>query len=614
MKRNSLIIALFITCLLLLSACNDEFLERYPLDAISNETFWNTENDLLVYNNYLYTLAQNDQNVPIMLGHGGNDMSSTASGIFYLDCFSDNLVWKEPQRREFADVRAGKQNPPAEPNPGSYIGMYGWVGWNFVRACNIGLANYDKVGVVQLIKDKYIAEARLFRGWFFADKVSKYGDVPWFDHELQTNSEELYAERTPREEVMVHVLEDLNFASERLPNDWGTGENPGRLNRWCALLVKSRVCLFEGTWRKYHGGTDPEMWLQEAAKAAKELIEKGPYKLYSTGHPDHDYNWYAAVHDSKGTLVSSTFDFTGKDEVMFWRRYKEGIYYHNTMNYFFKTGQSVTRSLVEDYLCTDGLPITLSPLYRGDAKFETIFENRDPRLRQSVLFYSADRFYYRYKGLGTGSTGPAPTGVAGSNSTYTGYATIKGYDREQEAAGWNKQVTPAITLRFGEALLNYAEAVAELGTCTQADLDMSINKLRDRVAMPHLTLNPPMDPRYANDGVSSLIVEIRRERRIELFQEGFRYDDLRRWKQGKKLEIRSMGVRWDDYYKSKYDPTNKCIAATSPDPVTGIPYIDPYKGSDWDNPVFDENRHYLWPIPLSTISQNPNLKQNPGWE
>jgi len=216
--------------------------------------------------------------------------------------------------------------------------------------------------------------------------------------------------------------------------------------------------------------------------------------------------------------------------------------------------------------------------------------------------------------LGSGSTGPAPTGVAGSNSTYTGYTTIKGYDREQEVAGWDKQVTPAITLRFGEALLNYAEAVAELGICTQADLDMSINKLRDRVAMPHLTLNPPMDPRYADDGVSSLIVEIRRERRIELFQEGFRYDDLRRWKQGKKLEIRSMGVRWDDYYKSKYDPTNKCIAATTLDPITGIPYIDPYKGSEWDNPVFDENKHYLWPIPLSAISQNPNLGQNPGWE
>jgi hypothetical protein len=181
-------------------------------------------------------------------------------------------------------------------------------------------------------------------------------------------------------------------------------------------------------------------------------------------------------------------------------------------------------------------------------------------------------------------------------------------------ADWDACITPAITLRFGEALLNYAEAVAELGAVTQTDLDRSINKLRDRVAMPHLTLNPPMDPRYANDGVSSLIVEIRRERRIELFMEGFRYDDLRRWKQGKKLEIRSMGVRWDAYYKSKYDPNNRCTSKTSPDPATGIPYIDVYKNSDWDNPVFDESKHYLWPIPLSAISQNPNLGQNPGWE
>jgi starch-binding outer membrane protein, SusD/RagB family len=89
-------------------------------------------------------------------------------------------------------------------------------------------------------------------------------------------------------------------------------------------------------------------------------------------------------------------------------------------------------------------------------------------------------------------------------------------------------------------MLNFAEAKAELGTLTQADLDMSINKLRDRVGMPHLTLNPPMDPRYASWGVSSNIVEIRRERRVELFMEGFRYDDLRRWKLGKNWKRNPM--------------------------------------------------------------------------
>jgi hypothetical protein len=146
---------------------------------------------------------------------------------------------------------------------------------------------------------------------------------------------------------------------------------------------------------------------------------------------------------------------------------------------------------------------------------------------------------------------------------------------------------------------------------SQADLDLSINKLRDRVAMPHLDMaNVPVDPRYASDGVSPLINEIRRERRVELFMEGFRYNDLRRWKQGKKLEIPTMGMRWDDAAKARYPGA---VVKSAVDPVSGKTYIDVYQGTDWANPVFDESKHYLWPIPLNVLAQNPNIGQNPGW-
>jgi hypothetical protein len=160
-------------------------------------------------------------------------------------------------------------------------------------------------------------------------------------------------------------------------------------------------------------------------------------------------------------------------------------------------------------------------------------------------------------------------------------------------------------------LLNYAEAKAELGTLDQAGLDMSINKLRDRVGMPHLTMTPQMDPRYASWGVSALIVEIRRERRVELFMEGFRYDDLRRWKLGKELLKKDMGMRWDDANQSRFDPDKKATVKTGL--VDGIPYLEPYKGTDYETPKFDEGKHYLWPIPINSISQNPALGQNPGW-
>ena len=413
-------------------------------------------------------------------------------------------------------------------------------------------------------------------------------------------SEELFAPLDSSETVMSNVLADLDFACQWLPDDWGDGGGPGRINRWAALLVKSRVCLFEGTWRKYHGvGSDANMWLQEAASAAREIMDDGPYTLYSTGDPDNDYQ---AIHKIKS-------DLTVVPEVMYWRRYQLGVFTNHVQSYHKGYNGGATKSFVEDYLCTDGLPVTLSDLYQGDEDLYKVFENRDPRLRQTIL-HPDDVSRWQWNRNDQTRTYPRLSGMGGQTSE-TGYSICKVYDPVTAHATYNTSDTPAIILRFGEALLNYAEALAELGTITQADLDMSINRLRDRVGMPHMPLDPPMDPRYASDGVSSLIVEIRRERRIELFMEGFRYDDLRRWKQGKKLEVKDYGIRWDDNMKSMIDPEGLSVVKSSI--VGGTPYVDVYKDTDWDNPVFDESKNYLWPIPLSAISQNPEITQTPGW-
>lgn len=592
MKKHStkLIIASLIA--LLVTGCNDKFLERYPLDRISNETFWNTENDLRVYNNGLYDLARNDDNVPILHAHF-QGFDSHWGSFWFLDEFADNMAANHARHTQFMQVRAGKHVVPA--TAGSQ--WFGYKGWNFVRACNVGLANYDKAKIAQNIKDRYIAEARLFRGWFYAEKVTKFGDVPWVEKELNTESPELFAARMPREEAMEKVLADLDFATTKLPDSWGDGNAPGRINRWCALLVKSRVCLFEGTWRKYHGGTNPNKWLEEAAKAAKELMDKGPYRLYSTGNPNLDYNAYHRV-----------LNLSGNTEVMYWRRYQLGVFTNHVQSYFDYAG-GVSKSMVEDYLCTDGLPITLSPLYKGDAKIEDVFENRDPRLRQTVL-HPADAAFYKYH-LGDGRTYPRINGMEGGYRSSTGYHIIKHYNADDMIGkAFDTAESPGIILRFGEALLNYAEAQAELGKITQGDLDISINRLRDRVKMPHLKLdNVPVDPRYTADGVSPIIAEIRRERRVELFMEGFRYNDLRRWKQGKKLTAHTLGMRWDAAAIARYPRATVRTRVEN-----GVPYINVFGGSDWDNPVFEENKHYLWPIPLDVLSQNPTIKQNPNWQ
>ena len=589
MKRLSNVFSVVFAAVLL-SGCSEDFLTREPLDEVTSEVFWNTENDLQVYNNSLYDMARNDHNVPILLAHHDGFGSHQVS-YWYLDEFADNMAPLHTRHTRYQQVRAGKHTVPTNSE------WQGYHGWNFVRAINVGLANYDRAAVAEEVRNQYAGEARLFRGWFYADKVQKFGDVPWVDRPLDTESEELFAARTPREEAMDNVLADLQFATEHLPEDWGEGD-PGRLNRWAALAVLSRVALFEGTWRKYHGGTDPESWLRVAADAAKEIMDNGPYSLYVTGDPEHDYN---AIH--------RMLDLSGNPEVIYWRKYQLGVFTNHVQSYFSYTG-GATKSLVEDYLATDGLPISLSPLYQGDETIEDVFVNRDPRLRQSVL-HPDDAAYYKYHNA-DGRDYPRITGMSGGRQSTTGYHIIKHYNADDMIGkAYNTGEHPGIILRFGEVLLNYAEAKAELGELTQADLDISINLLRDRVAMPPMELgNIPVDPEYASDGVAPLIAEIRRERRVELFLEGFRYNDLKRWKQGEKLEEPDLGIRWTDAAAARYEGAD---IQTAVDPATGNEYIDVYAGTDWANPVFDEGKHYLWPIPLDALSQNPEIGQNPGW-
>ncbi len=593
MKNYIIKLSVFLVATLFFMGCNDDFLERYPLDSISEQTFWNSENDLKVYNNHFYDMARYNRNVPILFGHNEGYWSSRAS-YWFLDEFSDNTVSRASRHTFYQQVRSGRQIVPNTPS------WYGYRGWDFVRALNVGLANYNKAKIPQETIDKYAGEARLLRGWFYGEKVEKFGDVPWIGKPLNVDSPELYAPRTPREQAMDSVLADLNFACDHIPADWGDGHAPGRLDKWDALLVKSRICLFEGTWRKYHGGTDPDFWIQQAADAAKEIMDNGPYHLYVTGDTANDYNAYQRI-----------LDLTGNPEVMFWQKFKLGTATNHVQSYADGYIGGATKSMVEDYLCSDGLPITLSPLYQGDDSIESVFINRDPRLRQSIL-YPPDKAKYNYD-KGDAYDYPRFPGMTGGRKSETGYIVIKNYNADDMIGhAYNTGESPAIILRYAEVLLNYAEAKAELGTITQDDLDNSINLLRDRVGMPHMDINNiPVDPRYTDDGISPLLVEIRRERRVELFNEGFRYYDLLRWKQGKKLTQPSLGIQWNDAAIARYPGAQ---IHTKVDPVSGKTYIAPYVGTDWADPVFDENKNYLWPLPLSALSQNDKLKQNPGWE
>ncbi len=593
MKRHIIKLSLVVFATLIFSSCNDEFLQRFPLDKISAETFWTSANDLEVYNNSLYDRIRNDRDVDLLVAHQEGYWSSRIS-LWYLDEFSDNIAPRHSRHNLYQEIRAGKHAVTTNPR------WYGWhpTGWHLVRQIAVGLEGCDIAlanGVSEADVNKYKAEMLLMRAIWYANKAEKFGDVPWVDKPLNIDSEELYGPRNPKSEIMDHVLADLNFACDNIP-DWG---NKTRLGKWAALTMKSRICLMEGTWRKYHGTGDATPWLRAAADAAKELMDGGQFSLHSTGDPSMDYQ---AIHKMT--------ELDGESEVIHYRKYLKGVGMSNHVQSYHKGyNGGATESYVEDALCTDGKPITLSDLYMGDEVYENIFENRDPRLRQTVL-HSADVGIWQWNKV-DGRTYPRINGMSGGLKSTTGYHICKVYEVKAANAGYNTSSTPAIIMRYGEVLLNYAEAKAELGELDQAVLDESINLLCDRAGMPHMTMDVQMDPRYAHWGVPATTVEIRRERRVELFMEGFRYDDIRRWKIGKDLEKPDLGMRWDAANSGRFDPDG--LATIKTKTVDGVPYLAPYVGTDWEGPVFDESKNYLWPLPLSAISQNPALGQNPGW-
>lgn len=569
MKHIS-IFTLSILFALLAASCSKDFMERYPLDKLSDETYWNTETDLELYTNTMYQ--------SVFTGHG---TGFAESPIAFGDNQSDNMV-----PYNYNQIAAGEHLLPTTGG--------GWD-WAFIRRCNFFLTRYQRTPIAENIRNIYAGEVLLFRSIEYWEKVKRFGNVPFFTHDLQTNSPELFEPATDRSVVMDSVLVDLNKAIEYLPAKGNEAAN--RVNKDVALAFKARICLHEGTFRKYHGLADSEKYFTEAANAAKTLIDGGKYQLSSTGNPAMDYR-----------NVFNRYDQTSNKEVIFFRKYDFDLGIGTNTSRFIDLNErafSVSKSLVDEYLCTDGFPIGLSGVYQGDNSILDEIRNRDPRLLQTVVEPNTNML----AGVGFAPIPGSPS--TGQGIVATGYMLLKHWVNDpQETFRADKGILDAIIIRYGEVLLIYAEAKAELGQADQGALDISINKLRDRVNMPHLSEavgyeDPVLAGRFP--GISNLLREIRRERRVELACEGFRYDDLIRWKAGKVLEERVIGAKFNvaDY------PTVEVGADIF---LTDDGYIDVYHLSLPNGRTFEEPKHYLFPIPQEELILNPELDQNPGWE
>lgn len=570
MKKNILTSVL---SLLLITSCNDSFLDKSPLDKLSEDKYFQTENDLNTYSLSFY---------PLLEGYGKNFEKAE---MLSRDEMSDNMA---PSTAN--NVAAGLHLVPNSNSDGD-IGKI-WQ-WETLRNVNYFLARCSRADVSPEVLAQYQAEARFFRAYIYFPKIKAYGNVPWINKDLTVNDEELlYSNQMPRFEVVDSVLADINFAVQHLPEKGK--EATAKINKDVALAFKARFCLYEGSFRKYHGLGQEEEMLREALAAAKELEESKHYTLYTTGNPQKDY---------QDLFIQD--DLNGNPEMIFHRHYVLDKLTHNMVC---ATAGSMTKSLIESFLCADGTPVALNKDYSDETMQEEL-KDRDPRLQQICI----------YPGTTQHQVNIGKPGIPGtaSNNTSTGYQLLK-YYREDQVLMNARNYTDAPVFRYAETLLIYAEAAAELGQCDQNVLDKTINVLRDRAGMPHLSVNvgfedPTIKELYPN--VSNLIREIRRERRVELACEGYRYDDLMRWKCGKLLEKPFLGMhfvqsQYPEVKARKYGDTSTTDFSITLD-KNG--YIDVYQSKYPQGFTFNENKHYYMPLPLDQITMNTNLKQSPGW-
>ncbi len=572
----------------LAASCNKDFLNRGPLDQITSESFFKSVEDLQLYANRFYPLlpADRDYIYTIMIDQNSDNM---APGSF--------------------DMRlAGVRKVPSSAIEGDWT-------WSDIRQANYFLAHCDgAVGAAGEI-NHYIGEVRFFRAFLYFEKVKKFGDVPWVSQPLTTNSEPLMFPRTRRNIVIDSILADLDVAIHYLKD---AGEaNPFRINKHIAMLLKARVCLYEGTWEKYHKdgvfgvlNSDGSAYLQKASETAKQLMDLNAYHIYK-GPAGQEYR-----------SLFNQVNYSGNPEVLLWKKFDLSLQITNNVSRSLSAGggnTGATKSFIDSYLCTDGKPIAVSPVFRGYGSLTDEFTNRDPRLVQTI-YKKGDRTTINGPGGSFLEYGLPTLNASGPFRSTTGYGLRKGINNEYaQQTAENIGTTGSIIFRYAEVLLIYAEAKAELGTFTQTDADVSINLLRDRVNFAHLDVNNiTTDPAWDFPDLSPVINEIRRERRVEMAFEGRRWDDLARWKADQLIiNKRPKGVKYigSDLEGAYKDATgNPTIIIGNNLFVDDDGFVDPYQVFLPGGYNFSPVRDYLSPIPSDELTLNNNLVQNPGWQ
>jgi SusD family. len=514
--------------------------------------------------------------------------------------------------------------------------------WSSIRNVNYFILYNTDPAVPEAVRNNYTSIAKLFRAYLYYDKLVTYGRVPWIDKPLDPTDDDLYKTQDSRDVIIQHIMEDLDYAAENITV---TGITPysNTVNKWTALALKSRICLFEGTFRKYHanGSTYGSQYLegctlsanellQAAADAALEVMNDGPYKLHTgTVYEDGGRGAYRDLFISDNPVTEEVMlSITQNRDLSV---LGEANWYYNSTSY--GPHLSMTRSFAKTYLNADG-SIYNEKNAAGYKSFAEETAGRDARMCQTIR--GAD--YTRKDKSGTFVRTAPDMSLSLTGYQYTKYVMDdSGYDNGRT----NDNDVPL--MRFAEVLLNYAEAKAELGTITADDWTRTIGALRRRAGITGGDLDtlPTVVDTYLQQTFypnvnSPVILEVRRERAIELILEGFRMNDLKRWACGSDWQT----VPWDGVYipgldrpvdlngdgtvdlyvtaDADYQKTGqyKSVAMILNKEQKAYQVADDPNGGyvlGYELPRKWNDNMYVYPVPENVILKNDALKQNPGW-
>lgn len=559
MKRR---LALFCLIVLLLVGCSKK-LDLYPLDSISEATFWKSASEFKLAANNLYNSLSQHQLASDLESDIAYNVNNAISNGTYVVTETDGR-WTTP-----------------------YI---------YIRRCNIIITS---AGNSTVAKDadviRSVAEAKFFRAWNYWMLFRLYGGVPIIKEVPDIDSEVLYNARASRMETVDFILQDLTDAVDNLPLKSAlSSADVGRITKGTAVALKARIALFEGTWGKYRGATDVNGYLDMAIESSNNVINSNQYSLYNgSGTDSYRYLFIEQGDDSPESILDDRYEVNLRGQGMAWT---------------VLGGYLATKKLADMYLCGDGLPITQSQLFEGYDTRTSEYQNRDPRMTMTLLIPGSSVAWKLF---------PDPIEswpFFPQRNGNTGYITNKfrsenefGNKTQPQEHGFDTHI-----IRYAEVLLSFAEATFEKnGNISDADLNKSINIIRNRVGMI------PITNAFVTSNGLDMKEEIRRERTIELALEGYRYDDLRRWKTAE-IEIpqairgiKIVGSQWgtDPIIVSGVDKNQYSQEAfQSRADANGFIIAEPAEGRN-----FDPAKHYLRPLPTKEIMINEKLEQNPKW-